>query len=312
MADDYDVIIIGGGPAGLTAGIYAARTGLYTLVIDKNILAGALGSTSRIENYPGILKPCSGRTLIGKLRRQAQKFGAELVRERVLHTELEGPVKKVVSEAREYRSRSLIVASGAMGRKASVDGEKEFLGKGVSYCAVCDAPFFRGKKVALVGGIEEISQEIGVIAKFASAIYIVSLQAIDSPGKKTIDFADNLTVFTNHRLSKIYGARAVEGVEIISAGGQRKQIAVDGVFMYLHGNRPLVDFLGDHLKTGSDRCLIVNREDMSTSLEGVFAAGDVICTRIRQAVVAASEGCIAALSAEKYIMQRRSPRAQWH
>lgn len=311
MSDIHDVIIIGAGPAGLSAAMYASRVGLDTLVLDKGAFAGALGMISKIENFPGVLQPMSGGELLSLLKEQAEKFGARIVKEQVIGVDLNSETKEIISSKNHYKTHSVIIASGSMARRATIEGEAQFLGKGVSYCAACDAPFFKRTAVALVGSLNEILEEVGTIAQFAHTIYLVTLQSISPQDKQNLN-QGNIVVLPKHRLIKIYGTTIIEGIQVLTDENKTRDIAVKGVFIYLHGNQPAVEFLGDQLRVGENDCIYVDKDDMSTSIPGVFACGDVTCKKVRQAVVAASEGCIAALSAERYIRKKRGFSFQWH
>ena len=310
LQDIYDVIIIGGGPAGLTAALYASRSKLKTLILDKSPTAGALAYSNKIENYPGLASPVSGKELLDTMKRQAIGFGVEYRETQVVGINLLGDIKEVFSMDKTYSGKTIIIATGSMGRKPSIKGEGEFLGKGVSYCAICDAAFFKGKTVCIVGNSEEAVKEAGVLARFAETVYLIS------PAKKLKD-EDHLSLkLPNIKLLLGYTVFSIEGKEVVEKikmhDCDQKEIELDmsGVFVYLHGNRPITDFLAGTLETGEDGCISVNCM-METSLPGVFAAGDVTCTEIRQVVVAASQGCIAALAAEKYLYKRTKYRTDW-
>ncbi|MEW6214229.1 MAG: FAD-dependent oxidoreductase [Nitrospirota bacterium] len=310
ISDIYDVIIIGGGPAGLTAAQYASRAKLRTVILDKSATAGALAYSSKIENYPGLTKPISGKELLDMMRRQALGFGAEYIETQVVGVYLSGDIKEVITMDRTYSGKTVIIATGSMGRKPSIKGEAEFLGKGVSYCATCDAPFFKGKTVCIVGNSEEAIKETGVLARFAETVYLVSpapkLKADYHHGLKI----PNLKVLPGYSVTAIEGREVVEKIKMVDTDHKEVELELSGVFIYLHGSKPITDFLAGALKTAEDGCIPVNRV-METSIPGVFAAGDVTCNEVRQVVVAASQGCIAALSAEKYIHQRKRHKMDW-
>jgi len=311
MAEEvYDVIIIGGGPAGLTAAQYASRADLKTIVLDKSPTAGALAFTSRIENYPGLVKPMSGKELLDLFRQQAIQFGAEYREEQVVGVDLEGDVKEVHTIQNTYKGKTVIIATGAMGRKPSIKGEKEFLGKGVSYCAICDAAFYRGLKVCVIGDSEEAIKEAGVLTRFADKVYLIASSKelkSDHPALSS----DKIEVIKGHTMVEIKGDEVVRGIVIKDRdSGEERQMDVDGVFVYLHGSRPVVDFLNFAVELSDDECILADKM-METSIPGVFTAGDVTCVEVRQVVVAAAYGCIAALSAEKYIHHRKRRRYDW-
>lgn len=314
MTEDlYDVIIIGGGPAGLSAAQYAARSKLRTVVLDKSATAGALAYSKKIENYPGVLEPITGKELLDRFRQQALKFGVEYVGDtQVVGVKLDSVVKEVFTMDKTYSGKAVIVATGSMGRKAAIPGEAEFLGRGVSYCAICDAAFFKGKTVCVLGDSEEAAKEAGLLSKYAGKVYLISPS---SKLKVEDDYptlhADNLELMLGQKVVAIEGTDTVEKIKMKDHNEKESELEVAGVFVYIHGSRPIVDFLAESVHTSDAECVIVNRM-METTVPGVFAAGDVTCTEVRQVVIAASNGCIAALSAEKYISHRKRRKLDWH
>ena len=306
----YDVMIIGGGPAGLTAGQYASRAKLKTVIIDKSATAGALAYSSRIENYPGLTQPVPGRELLDIMRQQAITFGAEHTEAQVVAVTLTDETKEVMTMDRNYSGKTVIIATGSMGRKPSIKGEGEFLGRGVSYCAICDAAFFRGSVVCVIGSSEEAVKEAGVLTRFAQTVYLISpaqkLSVDDHPALKE----PNLKLLLGHTVTSVEGTDEVEKIRMTDPDKKEVELPMAGVFVYLHGNKPIVDFLMGAIETGEDGCIPVNAM-METSLPGVFAAGDVTCSEVRQVVVAASQGCLAALSAEKYLYKRKKMKMDW-
>ncbi len=308
----YDVIIIGGGPAGLSAAQYASRAKLKTVVVDKSATAGALAFASLIENYPGICQPMTGRELLDIFRKQAIDFGAEHVETQVIGVSLEGETKQVFTMDKTYEGKTVIIATGSMGRKPTIKGEAEFLGRGVSYCAVCDAVFYKGKTVCVIGNSEEAAKEAGYLTKFADTVHLIS------PSKKLKVEDDypalkipNLKVILGNTVTSIEGNELVERIRLKDKDGNESAVELSGVFVYLHGSKPIIDFLQGAVDISEDGCVSTNKM-METNIQGVFSAGDVICTEVRQVVVAAAHGCIAALSAEKYIFHRKRRRYDWH
>ncbi len=307
----YDVIVIGGGPAGLSAAQYAARSNLKTVVLDKSQTAGALAFASKIENYPGLAEPITGKELLEIFRKQAIGFGAEYVEAQVVGVKLDGDVKEVYTMEGSYRGKTVIIATGAMGRKPTIKGEKEFLGRGVSYCAICDAAFFRGKVVCVIGDSEEAVKEAGLLTGFAETVYLIS------PSKKLkVEEGhpalkkSNLKILSGYSVTSIEGDEVVKRIKMIDHDNNETALELSGVFVYLHGSKPIIDFLGETVELSEDECIVTNRM-METSIPGVFAAGDVTCTEVRQVVIAAANGCVAALSADKYIHHRRRRKYDW-
>jgi len=310
--DIYDVIIVGGGPAGLSAALYASRARLKTIVLDKNPAAGALAYAREIENYPGVADKMPGADLLDRFRAQAESFGADIVKTQVMGADLSAARKQVMTADGVYTGKTVIVATGNMGRKPSLPGEAEFLGRGVSYCATCDAAFFRGKDVAVTGKLDEIAVEIDALTRFVRKLYVITATREPTPEQLAdLDRYGLCETLTGHRVKEILGTDTVTGVRIAGPEGDERELDIAGIFIFLRGSAPIVDFLFGALDTSGDGCILADRNDMSTSIEGVYAVGDVTCKQIRQIVVATSEGCIASLSAEKFINNRERHKPQW-
>jgi len=310
----YDTVIIGGGPAGLSAALYAARAGLNTVVLDKSPGAGALALTDKIENYPGIFPVMAGKDLLLTFRQQAEHFGASIIQTPVIGVDFDQSPRSVQTPDSTYQGHTVIIATGSMGRKnPTLKGEAAFVGKGVSYCAICDAAFSKDKDVAIVGEIGEVLAELRLISRFARHIYLF-LQGKEATPEQVAEIQGmaNIELMTGYHLGEILGGvSGVERISVVDPAGRLQSIDIWEVFVFLHGNSPVVDFLGEVLATTPTGCIQVNKDNMSTSIEGVYAIGDVTCKEIRQAVVAAAEGCIAALSADQYIHNRHKVRSQW-
>ncbi len=298
----YDVIIIGGGPAGLSAAMYAARAKLSTIVLDKSPIAGALAAAGAIENYPGVEK-MTGAELLSLFRKQTEKFGSKIVKAKAIGVNFSDKVKEVITAEKTYYGKTIIIATGSMGRTPSIKGEKEFLGRGVSYCAVCDAPFFTGKDVAVIGEIEEILEEIVPIAKFSRHIYVFPRRKVTPEHVETLTHP-KIEVLSDYKIVQILGDGTVKSVVAADSHNRERTFDVSGVFIYLRGSKPIVDFLYGAVEVTGEGCIKTNPEDKSTSLEGVFAAGDVTCKKFRQVIIAAAEGCTAALAADKYVNKK--------
>ncbi len=311
MTDLYDVIIIGGGPAGLSAAQYTARAKLKTIVLDKSRTAGALAFAHRIENYPGLSEPLTGKKLLDIFRKQATNFGAEYAEVQVIGVNLSSNVKEVFTMDKNYSGKTVIIATGSMGRKPMIKGEAEFLGKGVSYCAICDAAFYKGKTVCVIGDSEEAVKEAGLLTKFAATVYLISPSSrLKVEDDYPVLSEPHLKILLGQSVTAIEGNEVVERIKISDADKKETSLEVSGVFVYLHGNKPIVDFLGGNVELSEEECIITNRM-METSIPGVFAAGDMTYTEVRQVVVAAANGCVAALSAERYITHRSRRRYDW-
>jgi thioredoxin reductase (NADPH) len=312
-ADMQDVIIIGGGPAGATAAIYAARADLKTLVLDKGLTAGALGMTSKIANYPGVPEEISGLELLDRLHRQAEIFGAQFVQDKVLNTDLRGEVKKVYGGKEAYAGRTVIIATGSMGRTRTVTGEERLVGRGVSYCATCDGAFFRDQEVAVAGNNDEAVEEALFLTQFARRVHLLvqTPELKTSPGlAEEVGQHPRVVLHLGTRLRQVAGEQKVEGVRVAARDGHEQQLPVTGVFIYLQGGKPITDFVADQLPTTENGCLTVD-EVMQTELPGVFAVGDVLCHHLKQAVIAAAEGAMAAMALRRYLSGRDKLRPDW-
>ncbi len=308
----YDVIIVGGGPAGATAALYAARSGLGTVVLDKAISAGALATTSKIANYPGIPKVMTGLELLQVIQKQADDFGAEFVTAQAVSAQLFGETKGIQTSIGPFRGKVVIIATGKMGRKSKIPGEEKFLGRGVSYCATCDAAFFKDRVVAVVGASREAVDESELVVRFSKKTYLIA------PGEKfhtdhrqldELEKNPKVEILRNRGLREVLGNDTVTGIRLSGATGDTV-LPVDGVFIYLPGNVPIIDFLEGAVEVTEQECIKVDRE-RATSIPGVYAIGDVICSYIQQAVVAAADGAIAAMAAERYIRGRVKVRSDW-
>jgi thioredoxin reductase (NADPH) len=311
--NNYDVIIIGGGPGGASAAIYTARADLKTLVIDKGLTAGALGITGKISNYPGVPGPVTGAELVEIMREQAESFGAEFLTDKVVGVDLKSEPKMVMAGTGAFYAKVIILATGSMGRTNTVKGEEELLGRGVSYCATCDGAFFRDKTVAVIGNNDEALEETIFLTKFADSIHLV----VPTPSFKArevltseVEANSKITVYMGTRLKEINGNGTVQGIRVQPRGGEETEIPVSGAFVYLQGGKPITDYLMDQLETTPDGCLVVDNE-LQTAVPGVFAIGDLLCTHIKQAVIAASDGVIAAIAADKFIHGRKQVKTDW-
>lgn len=310
----WDVVVIGGGPAGAAAALYAARSKLTTLVIDKGLTAGALGVAQRISNYPGIREEISGEELIGRMRQQSRDVGAEFEQDKVIAVLLDGPggSKQVRGAKAVHEARSLILATGALGRSHTVPGETRLLGRGVSYCATCDGFFFTGRCVAVAGSNEEAAEEALFLERYAERVLLLSptpeLRVPDALLQRVRE-SDVVELRTGHRLLEVIGENDVSAVRVSTPEGETEE-PVAGVFIYSQGNRPVTDYLAGQLETTDAGCLRVD-EFFQTTVPGVFAAGDVLCKHFKQIVIASAEGAMAAMAAERFLAGRETLRPDW-
>jgi thioredoxin reductase (NADPH) len=307
-----DVLVIGGGPAGSAAALYAARAKLATRVLDRGMTSGALGATRKITNYPGVLGEPTGAELVERMRAQAKAVGAEFRQERVMDVTLGEAVHEVLTPQGGHLARTLIVATGSLGRMASLPGEARLLGRGVSYCATCDGFFFADREVAVVGDNDEALEEALFLSKYARIVYLLaprdSLRAAE-PLVREIADQPKIEVRLATRVREILGGDQVQAI-LVAQDEVVKEVPVAGVFVYTQGAHPVTDFLGSQLKLSESGCIEVDSV-LQTSMPGVFAAGDVLCKHLKQAVTAAAEGATAAMAAERYLAGRDRLRPDW-
>ncbi len=309
----YDVIIIGGGPAGATAALYTARAQLETLVLDKGLTAGALGITAKIANYPGIPDQVSGAELLERIRGQAAYFGASFAQDRVQFVDLLADAKTIYANTGTYTARAVILATGSMGRGHRVPGEDRLLGHGVSYCATCDAAFFRDQEVAVVGNNDEAAEEALFLTRHVSRLHLISpTPELKIPEHLMQELASNpkVQLYLGTSLREVIGQDHVEAVRVAPRGEPDQIISVTGAFIYLQGGKPVTDFLQGQLALSEAGCLNVDRE-YRTAIPGVYAVGDVLCNHVKQAVVAAAEGAVAAIAVDKELRGRKQLTADW-
>ncbi len=311
---ETDVAIIGGGPAGCTCALYTARSDLKTVILDKNPAVGALAVTHQIANYPGVSTEMSGEALLDLMREQAIQYGTDYRRAQVFGVDVNGDWKTVYTPEGTFKARALVLASGAMGRPASFKGESEFLGRGVSYCATCDGAFYRDKEVAVIGVNKEAIEEAQVLTKFASTVHWITSNdpKEDDLHSKQLLSKPNVKHWGKTRLMLIEGNEGgVTGINVKNRSSEDKEfLKVDGVFVYMSGSKPITDFLGGQVALTEDGGVVVD-DFMATTSEGVWAIGDIRNTPFKQAVVAASDGCIAAMAIDKFINSRKSIRVDW-
>ena len=304
MSEKYDVAIIGGGPAGLTAGLYTSRAGIKSLLIEKGVPGGLMAATYWIENYPGFDEGISGLDLSKKMEKQARRFGLDLRTGSIDDIRINGKEKVLISDnGTEISTKAVIIATGSDPKKLNVEGEERLRGKGVSYCATCDGAFFRDKKVAVIGGGNSALQEAIFLTRFAEEIFIVhrrdKLRATRINQEKA--FSESKIKFIwDSVVEKIEGNETLSSIRLKNLRSKESEnLRVDGIFIYI-GSSPNTEFLRGLVKLDYYRFIITD-EKMATSVPGIYAAGDVRANDLKQIVTAAGDGAIAALSAERYI-----------
>jgi len=300
------VIIIGGGPAGLSAGLYASRARLSTLLIEKGIFGGQIANAELVENYPGFPDGISGFELGELMHQQATKYGLETVAAEVIGVELGERGKVVKTSEGQYMAKAVIIAGGAGPNRLGVAGEEEFVGKGVSYCATCDGPLFKEQEVAVVGGGDSAVEEGILLTRFASKVFLIHRRNQLRASKLLQEraFANPKIEFLwDTVVEEILGHDLVKGLKLRNViTGERSTLEVSGVFIYV-GLHPSTDYLRGLLPLDEEG-RITTDERMQTEIPGIFAAGDVRRNSPRQAITAAGDGATAALSAEKFVNEQ--------
>lgn len=300
----YDVVILGSGPAGLTAAIYTSRARLKTLVVAGTMWGGQLMFTQEVENFPGFEKGILGPKLMDEMRKQAERFGAELIFETATSADFKSKPFKVTAGNKVYKGKSVIIATGSSAKWLGLESEERLRGRGVSVCATCDAPFFRNKRVVVVGGGDTAMEEALVLSKFASEVKIIhrrdKLRASKYLQEKAFKNL-KITFVWNSTVQEILGKDRVEGVRLRRVdSGEESVLSCDAVFIAI-GYKPNTEIFEGQVEL-DQRGYIVAREATRTSIEGVFVAGNVEDYRYRQAVAAAGAGCKAAIDAKKYLI----------
>lgn len=303
-----EVIIIGSGPAGYTAGIYTARAGLKPLLIASSVEAGGeLMKTTEVENFPGFPDGLMGPDLMANFQAQAERFGTEILLDDVVEVDLKGDVKIVkTGGGQTFEAKTVILATGAAYRELGLPREKELSGHGVSWCATCDGFFFREKTIAVVGGGDSAMEEANFLTRFASKVYLIHRRDSFKASKIMQDRALNnpkIEVVWNSEVAELHGEAALTGVTLRNTvDGSTSELSLDGLFIAI-GNDPRVWLVENQVELTDEKFIKVEGRSSKTSLPGVFAAGDVIDPTYRQAITAAGSGCVAALDAEHYLTE---------
>lgn len=301
-------LIIGSGPAGYTAAIYAARAGMSPVLVEGLESGGQLTTTTVVENFPGFPEGIDGTELMGNMRKQAERFGTEIIPANVEKADFSThPLKVTLDDGQELSSHTIIIATGATAKYLGLEDEKKYRGSGVSACATCDGFFYRNKNVAVVGGGDTACEESLYLSSLASKVYLIVrkpfLRASQLMQKRVAENKKIEILFNTNTLG-LFGENGVEGAHLVSFLGtpdeKRFDIAIDGFFLAI-GHKPNSEMFAKWLRTNEQGYIITHENTSMTDVEGVFAAGDVADPRYRQAVTAAASGCRAALDAEKYL-----------
>ena len=303
----YDMIIIGGGPAGYTAALYGARAGLSTLVMEKMVVGGQMALTDKIDNYPGFEDGIEGLSLGEKMKNEAERSGARTVFATVLSADLKSDPKVIKTSDDIFYGRTVVIATGAEPRELGVAMEKELVGRGVSYCATCDGMFFKGKTVVVVGGGNTAAADILLLSRVASKVFVVHRRDTLRASKiyhETLMKAENVEFCWDSQVTGILSDDKVTGVRIKNINtGDERNLSCDGIFVAI-GRKPASELAAGQLDL-DERGYIIADESTKTNIPGVFAAGDVRTKVLRQVITAASDGAMAARYAEEYLAGRK-------
>lgn len=303
----YDVLIIGSGPAGYTAGVYTSRAKLSTLIISGTLPGGQLMTTSEVENYPGFPSGIFGPELMMNMRQQSERFGATIVDDEVTKVDFKKKPLKITTHSEMYTAEAVIACTGASPRKLGIPSEQQFSGRGVSYCATCDGPFFKGEDIVVVGGGDTALEEATFLTKFGKSVKIVHRRDTLRASKILQEKAKEnpkIEFLWNNVVSDIKGDKKIATVMVKNiASGKETTLDAGGLFVAI-GHEPNTSIFKDQLEL-DDKGYIVLKDHTKTSVEGVFAAGDVHDHRYRQAVTAAGFGCMAAIDVERWLSERK-------
>lgn len=303
MSQIYDIVVIGGGPAGLSAGLYGSRAKRSVLVVEKSKFGGQAATTAELENYPGSIENCTGPALSDRMKEQAEEFGTSFVKDDVVSVDFSQDIKVVKGKNGEYQGRTVIIATGAEPRLAGFEREVELRGRGVSYCATCDADFFEGLDIAVIGGGDSAITEALHLTKYAESITIIvrrdTLRAAKSLQEKAMNHPKIKFIWNT-------GVVSAKGDEILESltlknfqTGEESELEVNGVFVFV-GLDPITEAFKGQIEL-DQKGYIPTDEDMKTNVPGVFAAGDVRVKTLRQVITAAADGSIASIVADEYI-----------
>lgn len=298
----YDTIIIGGGPAGYTAALYAVRAGLDTLVLEKFSAGGQMTQTQQIDNYPGYEEGIDGFTLGYKMQQSAERFGSKTMQTEVLSADLKASPKKVTTDIGDFFAKTVIIATGADHRHLGIEDEEKLIGKGVAYCAACDGMLYRGKTVAVVGGGNSAAADALLLSKICKKVYLIHRRDTMRATKichEPLMKEKNIEFKWNSQVNKLLYDKKIKGVVLKNKDGSTQEISLDGLFVSI-GRNPATELFRDQLKLDSSGYIVAD-ESTKTNLPGVFAVGDVRTKAVRQIITAAADGAVAAHFAEEFI-----------
>lgn len=298
-----DLVIIGGGPAGLTAGIYAARARLKVILLEKLVAGGQILTTDWVENYPGFPEGVSGFELADRMKRQAEKFGLKIENKDVSRLELSPERKFIVTENETFETRALILTTGATPQRLEIEGESLLTGRGVSYCATCDGPFFKDQEVAVIGGGDTAVEEAIFLTRFARRVYLIhrrdELRATKLLQERALA-EEKISIIWDTVPTRIAGETGMEGLDLRNVkSGETTYLPINGVFVFV-GYIPNSNLVRGQVNL-DDQGFVITDNDMETSIPGVFAAGDIRSKLLRQVSTAVGEGATASFAAEKYL-----------
>ncbi|WP_280316788.1 thioredoxin-disulfide reductase [Nocardia wallacei] len=302
-----DLIIVGSGPAGYTAAVYAARAELEPLLFEGTQFGGALMTTTEVENFPGFRAGIMGPDLMEEMREQAKRFGADIRTEDVDAIDLSGPIKSVTVGGETYQAYAIILAMGSAARYLNVPGEQELLGRGVSACATCDGFFFKGQDIVVVGGGDSAMEEATFLTKFAASVTIVHRREEFRASRIMLDRAksnEKIRFVTNAEVTRVHGDNSVTGLTLRDTRtGETSELAATGLFVAI-GHDPRSELVRGQVDLDGEGYVLVQDPTTATSVDGVFAAGDLVDHTYRQAITAAGTGCRAAIDAERWLAEK--------
>ena len=305
--DVFDTIIIGGGPGGYTAALYAARAGFSALVLEKLSPGGQMATTDQIDNYPGFPQGVNGFELALEMQKGAQRFGAQTELAEVLRVDLRGPVKEVVTQKETYRAPTVVLATGASPRELGLPGERELRGRGVSYCATCDGMFYRGKTVAVVGGGNTAAADVLYLSRLCEKVYLIHRRDQLRASRvylEPLKQAENVEILWDSQVTELLYGETLTGIKVRNKKtGEVKELSLDGLFLAV-GQLPNTQLFQGQVELDAAGYVVAD-ETTRTNLPGVFAVGDLRQKPLRQVVTAAADGAVAAHFLEEYLSQQQ-------